>query len=373
MQSRQFQVWGVLHKWSSLVSTIFLLMLCITGLPLTFHDEIDEALNPSNWQAKNPDAPLLSLDSILLSALSQRSDETPIYMSFDAERPVINVTSGPVANAPASDMYFASFDATSGDLVPPANNGETVMEFILQLHTDMFLGLNGMYILAFMGLLLIVATVSGVVLYYQFMRRLSFGTLRLNRPKRLRWLDYHNFLGVTTMAWVLVVGLTGIINALEKPILDTWRENNLNQLISEFEGGEIVTPVASLHDAVEKAKLAAPGMTLQFVAFPGSEFSTSRHYAIFLHGNSPFTKELSVPVLVDAVSGELIGKRNMPWYMQALSISRPLHFGDYGGLFLKIIWACLNVMTIIILITGLLLWYRKYLANKKTALERALS
>ena len=29
------------HKWSSLVCTVFLLMLCVTGLPLIFHDEVD--------------------------------------------------------------------------------------------------------------------------------------------------------------------------------------------------------------------------------------------------------------------------------------------------------------------------------------------
>jgi uncharacterized iron-regulated membrane protein len=34
----------VVHTWSSLVSTLFLLLLCITGLPLIFHHEIDELL-----------------------------------------------------------------------------------------------------------------------------------------------------------------------------------------------------------------------------------------------------------------------------------------------------------------------------------------
>ena len=29
----------------------------------------------------------------------------------------------------------------------------------------------------------------------------------------------------------------------------------------------------------------------------------------------------------------------MPWYVKALKLSQPLHFGDYGGMPLKIIWA----------------------------------
>jgi uncharacterized iron-regulated membrane protein len=34
----------VVHTCSSLISTLFLLLLCITGLPLIFHHEIDELL-----------------------------------------------------------------------------------------------------------------------------------------------------------------------------------------------------------------------------------------------------------------------------------------------------------------------------------------
>ncbi|MCH7629904.1 MAG: PepSY domain-containing protein, partial [Proteobacteria bacterium] len=33
--------WAWIHKWSSLVCTLALLILCLTGLPLIFHDEID--------------------------------------------------------------------------------------------------------------------------------------------------------------------------------------------------------------------------------------------------------------------------------------------------------------------------------------------
>ena len=29
--------WYLIHKWTSIVCTAFLLMLCITGLPLIFH------------------------------------------------------------------------------------------------------------------------------------------------------------------------------------------------------------------------------------------------------------------------------------------------------------------------------------------------
>jgi uncharacterized iron-regulated membrane protein len=46
----------------------------------------------------------------------------------------------------------------------------------------------------------------------------------------------------------------------------------------------------------------------------------------------------------------------MPWYLRALEVSRPLHFGDYGGLPLKVLWALLDLITIVLLGSGLYLW-----------------
>lgn len=370
MRAATIRSWSWVHRWTSLVCTAFLLMLCVTGLPLIFHDEIDAALNPATWQPANPSAKHLDLDSVLAIALENRPGETAIFMSFDVDRPVVNVTTGPAADAPGSAMHFASFDLTSGDLVPPADVGESVMEFILQLHTDMFLGLPGMLFLGLMGVLFTAAIVSGVVLYAPFMRKLEFGMVRRTQSARLKWLDYHNLLGIVTVAWVLVVGVTGVINTLEKPIIDTWRAQELADLVAENETAAFDGGFASLDAAVAAAVDLAPEMQLQFVAFPGSGFSTSAHYAIFLHGNSPLTESIITPVLVHAGTGEVAGLRDMPWYTKALSLSRPLHFGDYGGLTLKLIWFVLDLLTIIVLASGLYLWITKREPGRDRASHR---
>lgn len=359
MKPSTTRAWGWIHKWTSLICTVFLLMLCLTGLPLIFHDEIDSALNPDAWQPANPGGSYLDLDRLLEIALGQRPGEVPIYMSFDIDRPVVNVTSGPTADAKASDMYFASFDRTSGDLVPPADRGEGVMHFLLQLHTDLFLGLPGMLFLGFMGLLLVISIVSGVVLYAPFMRRLDFGTVRRGRARQIRRLDWHNLIGIVAVAWLMVVGVTGIINTLEKPIIDAWKYRELSDLVAPFGDRPIPVLYASLDTAVGQAVDAAPGMELQFVAFPGSGFSTRFHYAVFLHGQTPATEHIITPALINAETGRFAGLREMPWWVKALSLSRPLHFGDYGGLFLKIIWALLDIATLYLLITGLFLWLGK--------------
>ncbi|GAA0641964.1 PepSY-associated TM helix domain-containing protein [Brevundimonas lenta] len=357
MKASVIRGWSWVHKWTSLVCTLFLLMLCLTGLPLVFSHELNEVLLHKPWTAANADGRKLDLDRVLDVALARKPGEVPAFMSFDEDRPVVNVTSR-APDAPAGQFSFQPIDQTSGDAAPLVA-GHPLLEFLLQLHTDMFAGLPGMLFLGVMGLLFVIAVVSGVVLYAPFMRRLPFGTVRVGRTKRLRWLDYHNLLGVVTLAWVLVVGLTGVVNTLAVPIIAYWKDTQLGELAAAHASPAAMGERASLDAAVKRAQAELPGMQLQFVAFPGTDYSTDHHYAVFFHGDTPLTKHLITPALIDARTGELAAVKPMPWYVKTLSLSQPLHFGDYGGLPLKILWAILDLITIIVLGSGVYLWLSK--------------
>jgi uncharacterized iron-regulated membrane protein len=100
-------------------------------------------------------------------------------------------------------------------------------------------------------------------------------------------------------------------------------------------------------------------MIPSFIAFPGSFFTSKNHYAVFMRGASPLTSRLLKPALIDVETGKLTDSRELPWYVATLLVSQPLHFGDYGGLALKIVWAVLDVITILVLATGLYLWLRR--------------
>jgi uncharacterized iron-regulated membrane protein len=353
------RAWAVVHRWSSLVSTAFLLMLCVTGLPLIFHEEIDAltghapaelAGEPSSAEGAG-----LPLDAILARALAARPGETPLFMAFSNEGPLTTVTTGAAPDAAETAMTLQLFDRKTGRPAgaPDAEGG--MMEVILRLHVDMFFGLPGKLFLGAMGALFVLAIVSGVVLYAPFMRRYDFGTLRTERSRRVKWLDYHNLLGVVTLAWAGVVGATGVVNALSEPIVQTWRADELARMTRPGQGA-VAKPTASLDAAMASVRRARPGLKPQFIAWPGGAFSSARHYAVFLQGATPATERLLTIALVDAQTGALDEVRPLPWYMQALLLSQPLHFGDYGGNPLKLLWAALDLFTIVVLGSGLYLW-----------------
>jgi uncharacterized iron-regulated membrane protein len=112
------------------------------------------------------------------------------------------------------------------------------------------------------------------------------------------------------------------------------------------------------------------------LAFPGTPFASPHHIGVYLMGDRPLTRRLLTPALVDAGSGRLVDRREMPLYVKALYVSLPLHFGDYGGMPLKILWAALDVISIVLLGSGLYLWFHKparKFRKKKTASTGAAS
>lgn len=376
MTRQTIKSWFLVHKWSSLICTLFLLMLCLTGLPLIFHDEIEQlAESGSKREIAGPASATsgLPLDAIVAKALREAGGGVPLFIGFSQDDAVVTVTTGPAPDAAEKDMRLFSFNRSTGDVIGEVRE-EGVMHFLLQLHTDMFLGLPGMLLLGAMGALFVMAIISGVVLYVPFMRRLPFGAWRTDKSVRTARLDEHNLLGVVTLGWALVVGLTGVINAFADPLTDNWRDGALRQMVASYEGQAPLAPAdyGSIDRAMAAARAAQPGLSPQFIGFPGGDWSSAHHYAIFFQGATPLTSHVLTPALVDAETGKLTDMAKMPALNQALMLSKPLHFGDYGGLILKLIWAAMTLATIRVLWTGLLLWMRRNASNSDTRVDEIL-
>lgn len=360
--------WGWIHKWSSLVCTTFMLLLCLTGLPLIYYHEIGHLLGTEvEPPALSTPMPQGNVDAVIASARELYPAKKPMFISQEADVPEIwNVTLADHMHD--HDYKPIAVDArTTKVITEPAFEGGVFMSTMLALHVDLFMGLAGKLFLGLMALLLLVAIVSGAVLYSPFMRKLDFGTVRREKSPRIKWLDMHNVLGIVTLVWLFVVGGTGMINTWADLMLKYYQRNELAHILAQYEGKAPLPHTASVHEAIRTAERALPGMRVAFVAFPGTDYSSEHHYGIYMNGDEPFSSRMYRPVLVDAHTGELTDAPELPWYLKALLVSQPLHFGDYGGQPMKFLWALLDVLTIAILVTGLYLWFRRGRTASETA------
>jgi uncharacterized iron-regulated membrane protein len=132
------------------------------------------------------------------------------------------------------------------------------------------------------------------------------------------------------------------------------------ELIAPHRGKPPLAKLADIDETVSTARRALDGNIPASIVMPTeARFGTPRHFIVWTKGSTPITSRLFTPALIDAETGKLATARGLPWYLRALQVSRPLHFGDYGGLPLKIIWALLDLATIVVLASGVYLWLGK--------------
>ena len=372
--SRWFHVNLWLHRWTSLLATIPFLILCLTGTVLIFHEEIDHALG----HEPEPHATVPEIQRPLAEAIAsvnaQFPDQRVLSTSFDpAGHPGLQLVITAPADATGFDDAILHFvDLATGELVGETDPAKTLTGFLLELHAQWFLGPLGELIGALIALLVLVSLLSGLVVYAPYVKRIAFGVLRRGRGTRLLQLDLHNFIGAVVLGWALVVTLTGFMLGFGTVALGIWQMTELAPLRADAERMEPVNarqPPADVDRAFAAAATTAPpGWQVLTMIYPGTEFSTPRHYTALLGGSQGVEERMFRVAIIDAMTGEVALAPEVPIYLKAISLSEPLHFGDYGGLPLKLLWTACTWLTLFITANGAWLWWdRRRRRAPKTA------
>jgi len=370
VNTRWFRINLWLHRWSSLIATPFFLVLCITGTVLIFHEEIDAALGyvPSSGGAAGISRPLADSVAVVQAAypgkriatVSRDPDEHPgVLMAFVIPREDTGFERG-------KPVYV---DMASARILPGADPDKTPTGIFLELHSQWFLGPVGELIGAVVALLVLISIVSGIVVYAPYVKRIAFGMLRRGRGPRLLQLDLHNFVGSIVLGWLLVVTVTGFCLGFGTIALGFWQNTELRALKAQLDTGRVVDrehPPLTLDQALASAMRAQPGWRANTVVFPGTDLSTSQHYTVLLFGEKGVQERMFRIALVEADSGQVADVRSLPTYLQAIQLSQPLHFGDYGGLPLKILWVVCSWLALFITGNGAWLWWNRRRRGKVT-------
>ena len=109
VKARSIRIWSRVHRWTSLVSTIFLLLLCLTGLPLIFHHEIDELLDYApKPHAAVAGAQRATVDRIAKAALASDPGKVLQYIAWDIDAPGIVTSPTPTVRLTENPMTRSS-------------------------------------------------------------------------------------------------------------------------------------------------------------------------------------------------------------------------------------------------------------------------
>jgi uncharacterized iron-regulated membrane protein len=358
------------HRWAGLFIGVNVVVLAATGLLLTFHRELDailgDGLPPPALVAGTGPRPVAEL---VAAAVQEGAPRQASYVSWSEEQPHLvyvrlEAPAGSAALAGEKGVTYV-VDAFSGAVTSLAANERALTSILLELHANLFAGTLGEIYVGLVGLAMAIVAVTGFFVYGPFTKQRAFGIVRRGRTSFV-FADLHRALGAATFLWNLVLAATGVFLTLGTLLLQLYAFTELKGVLEasqrEYAAAHADAPAAGallpIDDVLRRIARDVPGHEPVTLAVPGSELAGAEHYLALLRGSTPLERRVLTLGLVHARSGAT-RVVDLPWYLKAVFVSQPLHFGDYGGLPLRLLWALFSVVTLALSGSGIYLFFAR--------------
>ncbi len=352
MENGLFKTIYRLHRYAGLFVAVHLLVFSLTGIVLLFQDEIQ-------GQGASPVPSELSRFTgdhyqKIATALTDAhpNDRLLAFYPDDHNKNLLQTRLGVDGAIQLRGARRLQFDLTTGAaLTEPPTTQDDFFSWTLRLHRELLLGSNGKLYVGFVGVIYLFMLLSGFYIYGKFMRSRSFGALRGQGLGR--WLDVHKCLGAATFGWGLVVGLSGVLLAWNGVLIKKFQADALAHLSAQYANRPASDEKAALSQVVDNTLAAKPEWSIGYISFPDTEYGIPGHYLVLLDGATTETARLNELAVVNARTAQVSEIVQLPLYLKAAILSEPLHFGDYGGVPLKVIWALFTLGTLALSTFGL--------------------
>ena len=184
------------------------LIIGLSGSVLVFRQEIESLMMPEQVLAAEPSARRLDLDTLIARVEEQLDSYEPVGWRpsrSSARNDQVFVT--PHAGGEPKTLWI---DPVVGEIRgSPVNSSETLTGWLLELHCTLFGGHVGILIAGVLATLLCLLGISGVWMYRNFWR--SLFPLRWKLSGRIFFSDLHKMVGISSVAFNLILGFTGRI------------------------------------------------------------------------------------------------------------------------------------------------------------------
>jgi uncharacterized iron-regulated membrane protein len=355
------------HLWAGVGIGLYVIAISISGSVLVFQqDFLDDTRPPVATSS-----PALSFGQAV--QLAQRAHQEGKLLYIDNRNRDPNIVS--VLLTSPQGTQVVNVDRSSGQLVDDSvrEHRHPVFSFLEDLHNQLLSGSKGERVNAVGGGLLFLMSLTGIVLWWPGRNnwRRALTVLWRARWPRVNF-DLHVAFGFWTMLFVAMWGLTALYFgfpfqfrkavAAATPIVEMPR-------VSHWKPGQPVLPVEQF---VEKALSTFPGTELVFLTYGVQDENGS--IVVLLSLNRRIPLEISRDILYFHPSTlEILGTEESArwtWGDKLLMWAYTAHFGDFGGLPTKVIWAVLGLIPAALTVTGYLMWWNRVLKKKWDSLKR---
>jgi len=344
----------ILHRYAGVIAGILVVIIGFTGSVLVFAGELDHFWNPQLLQVV-PQDKQVPLQTIL-NTVREAHPDLKAHRIIIPQKPDGAYT---VMMESPSEKYIDFYvNPYSGAVLGSRPFQETLGGFLIELHVNLFAGDVGAKVVGISGLLLLLLSITGMILWPGWKRLAPGIKVRWQAPNRLVNYDIHKVVGIFSLLFLALLAVTGValtFQEMAEPVVNWLTRTSPipDPPTSQLVAG--ATPMA-LDELLQNADAALPGEETTKI-FPAK----TPEAAVDVWKKSPQDADPygSSRVYLDQYSGVVLRVENSlevplnSWVWNQIYL---LHIGTFGGLVTRVLYTVVGLSPIALSITGFILW-----------------
>ncbi|NQY41419.1 MAG: PepSY domain-containing protein [Henriciella sp.] len=364
-----------LHSWTGITLGLIVYIVALTGTFALFDNEIKTWEDPTLRVAVADETPpIADVFSTWVEETSAGGTELE-FVRLNYPTTYTPYFWGFIQYHDENDEHVNAnqkWHAATGE--PIAERGNGLSYWTLNIHRDFmwpsFLGGRqiGRWLVGIIGVVLMLAILSGVIAHTKI--REEAYSMRLKRSQRLKWQDSHKVVGLWGLPFYSMIAFTGaflgVIGLVSQLTAAIAFKGDIETLLGAVLGPEVERSGVQVQmlSADEIAQMRHPESNAKPQSFVVRNYGDETSEIDIFY--APDTQLSTVEIIsVDGVTGVPI--TGDPFKVQPVAghfvnAMSPLHYGTYGGIWLKFLYFALGLSLSVITALGCMMWIerRKY-------------
>ena len=378
MKSINIKKLYMVHSWVGLITGVLLFVIAFTGAVSVFgRPEIKVWANPEIREGIDINAQ--QIEQVIAKHAKQLPEafhqEILVFLPGARTYPNLKIMFEDHENEQA---VLLGFDNITLEVIERkegsprevfAGREIDIADFIVDFHADLHLGRPvGLLITGLLGLTLMASIVTGFIIHRQKLKQLF--TFRRRKSLDITLADSHKLFGVWGLVFNGVIAFTGAFLGLATVLLIPAAafvsfNGDQDKLVETFtttpqpELSQTYQPTI-LSPIIEHALSYDEDMTVEVITIYGYNDQNALIYASGVGSESVARQLLSYEGKTGNFK-EAFGQFGKVGGFSAkvLDLMFPLHFGNFGGALVKLIWTILGVSTALLPLSGMMLWIER--------------
>jgi uncharacterized iron-regulated membrane protein len=357
------------HLWLGILLSLYVIVISLSGAMLVFEEELRAAALPAvRFDASR----VASIPAVIAKTHQLYPTSNLTYISV------------PTKTTPRWGLFLEDKNGKTRTVFADANTGEAkagsprlFVDWVLDLHVYLLMGRTGFIVNCLAGIGLFVLAITGAILWWPGLKlwRRGLGVSLRGRWRRVNY-DLHSAIGFWTLFLVSWWGFTAICFLF--PTQVTAVVNAVSPLKGMKEPiapkpspspAGIAPAVASIETILQQQPRLSPG-TLTGISLPET---SGGNVILYIDRAQPGDFSHRDIDTFDGHTGKLLTlwhygeKQSLGDWLVWLVY--PLHFGTLWGMPIKILWCLLGVALAVLSVTGVLMYWNRYLGARWRALS----